>query len=156
MTYDWSIDILRDHLYQSVKSKDIVDQILPFHDKDIWSFNTTLFDEGEIDSKFSQFFEDNLNLNNKDQNSDTKSRKSLDISDKITKVINDKRLKHQGTSSSWVISGDYTRHGKPIFVANFHFDLGIPSTLHLTELYYPVAEKSEKGYQNNTNFIIGA
>jgi len=50
--------------------------------------------------------------------------------------MNDKRMKSQGTSSVWVVHGNYTKSGKPIYSANTHFDLGIPSMFHISELIY--------------------
>lgn len=37
-TYDWSIELLREYLYDHVKNTDIVDQVLPFQDKDLSYF----------------------------------------------------------------------------------------------------------------------
>lgn len=45
-------------------------------------------------------------------------------------------MKNQGTSSVWAIHGNFTKSGKPILSANTHFNLGVPSTLHISELSY--------------------
>ena len=42
VTYDWTIEKLREHLYEWVKTKEIVDYILPFQDKDMSIFHTNL------------------------------------------------------------------------------------------------------------------
>ena len=119
VTYDWTFEALRDHLYKSIKNTQIIDQMLPFLDKDMSMFNK--------DFSIDQFAD--LDLNSSDLNDN-------DISFNIKSIIKDKRMKFQGTSSVWAINGNNTKSGKPLFSVNTHFGLGVPSVMHPSELIY--------------------
>lgn len=142
MTYDWSIDILREYLYNSVKNKEVVDHILPFQDKDLWIYNTTLLNNDEIEHLMEKYFDKNQNLRFNSTNSSSYHNNHEMHRLNTENIIKDKRLKYQGTSSSWVVHGNHTESGKPMYVANFHFDLGIPSTLHISELAFDIASSA--------------
>lgn len=133
MTYDWSIEVMSEYLFKFIQNKEVVHQLLPFHDKDTWVFNTTIMDDHEIEETIHQYFNNNFELK---EDFEVKKNSQKITKENFKRITSDKRMKHQGTSSIWTVHGNYTSSGKPIFAINYHFDLGIPSTMHLSELYF--------------------
>jgi acyl-homoserine lactone acylase PvdQ len=62
MTYDWSIEVMSEYLFKFIQNKEVVHQLLPFHDKDTWVFNTTIMDDHEIEETIHQYFNNNFEL----------------------------------------------------------------------------------------------
>lgn len=55
----------------------------------------------------------------------------------VTKTLEDFITHKSGGSNSWVISGDHTKSGKPLFVNDPHLKNSMPSTWHLSHIQFP-------------------
>jgi penicillin G amidase len=141
MTHNWGIEVVRDYILALTKDEEFM--------QDMFGFDPDHFDEiptyviNDLELQEIGFFMNDTKMEDLKPRVTNINKFAIQEIKKGLEVV--EGVQSVGGSNNWIISGDYTKSGKPIFVNDPHLNNGMPSVWYLSHVEY-----------TNGSFIFGA
>ena len=134
LNLNWGFEIISDYIAVISGDDELAEQLYSYDFKYFENHTRTIISDEEL-SDMNKFHQNEHH--EKPTGIHKGDIKNYLIND-LKRFVSDFEVHHRsGGSNSWVISGNHTKSGKPIFVNDPHLSNNLPSTWHLSHIEYP-------------------
>ena len=159
LNHNWGVEIARDYILALTKDEELMNNMFTFDPEYFDELTTYIMTDNEL-KQSNHFF--NRSGEDMYDNPRVSELKNFFINE-VNNTLKFAESFESAGSNSWVISGNYTKNGKPILVNDPHLSNSIPSAWHISHTEYPNGDfragASIPGvgiyFVFSTNYIVG-